>query len=260
MRQTLSGLRRRLAALAPDKPPPAGLFALGCAGLDGHLGGGLARGAVHEVYARAPHDGVAAAGFALALALCAGGARPLVWARHGLARLEAGGLYAPGLVEFGADPERVVMVEAREPLGVLRAGAEGLRSSAPGVVVIELWGTARALDLTASRRLMMAAARSGVTALVVRVGAEPRPSAALSRWRVGAGASVPLAAGAPGRPVFELALERHRAGIPGRSWRVEWDRDGYCFRPPALPRRVAALPADRPAAPRAGRERIERAG
>src|SRR5262245_40857013 len=44
------------------------LFALGHPEADAHLGGGLARAALHEVYAASDPDGIAASGFAAALA------------------------------------------------------------------------------------------------------------------------------------------------------------------------------------------------
>src|SRR5262245_8809018 len=63
------------------------LFALGHAEADAHLGGGLMRAALHEVYAASDPDGVAASGFAAALAARsarASGHAPLVWIRHDL--------------------------------------------------------------------------------------------------------------------------------------------------------------------------------
>ena len=45
--------------------------------------------------------------------------------------------------------------------------------------------------LTATRRLMLSAETSGVTVLSVRIGAEPAPSAAATRWGVAAAPSTP---------------------------------------------------------------------
>ncbi len=58
-------------------------------------------------------------------------------------------------------------------LGILRAGAEAARCPAVGAVLMEPWGEARPLDLTASRRLTLAADQSGVTVFLLR--ARPRP-------------------------------------------------------------------------------------
>src|SRR3546814_12766980 len=82
-------------------------------------------------------------------------------------------------------------------------------------------GSAPALNLTASRRLALAAEKSGVTALLVRADATPCPSAAQSRWEVQSLASAPLEANAPGGPAMEIELLRHRDGLAGRSWRGE---------------------------------------
>jgi protein ImuA len=225
-------------------------------------------------------DAGAGAGFSLALALRAASGGPIVWVRHGLAILEAGGLYAPGLAEFGVDPDEIVLVSARSETMVLRAGLEALRSRAPGAVILELWGRAGLLDLTASRRMMLAASRSGVTGLVLRAAGEPQPSSALTRWQVSAAPSAGLAAGAPSNPVFDILLDRHRAGIAGGRWRVEWNRDRKGFdisaTEPArsdepvrktgraaaqpLPGTVVSLPFDRPAAPAEEEERFRKAG
>src|SRR3546814_10246605 len=63
---------------------------------------------------------------------------------------------------------------------LLRAAAEIVRCDEVGVAVIELWRQPRPLDLTASRRLAVAAEASGVTALMLRIDAAPTPSAARS--------------------------------------------------------------------------------
>src|SRR3546814_206749 len=123
-----------------------------------------------------------------------------------------------------------------------------LRCGGAGALIVEVWGSAPALNLTASRRLALAAEKSGVTALLVRADATPCPSAAQSRWEVQSLASAPLEANAPGGPAMEIELLRHRAGLAGRSWRVEWDRDRLCFSEPALPRAVVPFPIGRPAA------------
>jgi protein ImuA len=262
MRGSLAELRRQLAALEPAVPRRAQApFALGHAGIDRHLGGGLARGCLHEAHARSPRDCVAAAGFALALAGLAAGKGRLVWARHRLAGAELGVPYGPGLAAFGLDPDGLILVEARDPLGALRAAHEALRCAALGAVVIEIHGAAPALDLTASRRLAMTPARSGVTAILLRGAGQRNASAAQSRWIVAGAPSAPLAGDAPGHPVLDIELDRHRAGIPPARWLVEWNRDAYCFTEASpVSGAVAAIPDDRPAASPATRGILRRAG
>ncbi|TDR93656.1 ImuA family protein [Enterovirga rhinocerotis] len=242
----LSALKRAIAALEPDSAlRPADLFAFGEPGIDGPLGGGLARGALHEVYARRVSVSASAAGFGLCLALRAGEGRPLVWARQDFVDVETGALHGEGIAEFGGDPDRIVVVRPRDATGVLRAAHEAVRCAAIGAVLAEIWGEPKVADLRASRRLGLAAAGSGVTLVLIRRGAAPQPSAAASRWSVEAASSTPLEAGAPGPPAFDVELLRHRAGCPPRHWRLEWDRDSLSFAAPPLPRPVVPLPADR---------------
>ena len=68
------------------------------------------------------------------------------------------------------------------------------------------------LNLTASRRLMLSAETSGVTAFVLHSGTAAHPSAAHTRWRVKAAPSMALPGYAPGKPVFNVELLRQRAG------------------------------------------------
>jgi protein ImuA len=245
-RDDLSGLRQAVSGLeqgfGPAEPEP---FMSGASNLDEPLGG-LARGALHEIYAQAQADAAAASGFATALALRAAGERPILWARQDFVDVETGWLYAPGLMEMGLDPDRVILIRARDTVGVLRAGAEAARCPALGAVLIEPWGEHKALNLTATRRLSLAAAKSGVTLFLLRIAARPMPSSALTRWSVRARRSSALEANAPGLPAFAVTLLRHRAGLPARDWHVEWDRDRRAFNDASpLSRAVVPVPAGR---------------
>lgn len=246
---TLAALRRRLAAMeAGEAPGATELFSLGASGPDAMLGGGLARGRLHEIQGPLTADAPAAGGQAGALALRAGGGRPLLWAREAFLDAEAGRLYAPGLRELGLDPAELVLVRAKEAAGVLRAGMDAVCCSALGAVVIEIHGAPKVLDLKATRRLALAAGRSGVTLFLLRIAAPPLPSAATTRWSVRAAPSRPLEAGAPGRPAFALTLLRHRGGVAGHTWHVEWDRDRHAFADAApLSRPMVSVPPGRPA-------------
>jgi protein ImuA len=262
---TLSELRRSLTEAALRAAPVAvGRVSFGMPALDEPLSGGLARAALHEVYAPGTADLAAATGFAVGLALRAAGMRPILWVRQDVVDAETGRLHAPGLTELGLDPARILLVRTRDAEGVLRAGAEGARCSALGAVLIEPWGAPRLLDLTASRRLALAAEASGVTTLLLRAAASPAPSAARTRWQVRSLPSRGLEANAPGDPAFSIRLLRHRDGLGEREWRVEWSRDRQSFQEsPAfeqrtgipqgvsdvapLSRPLVPLPGDRPA-------------
>jgi protein ImuA len=218
----------------------------GFSGIDERLDGGLVTAAVHEIIAAAEGDDAAAAAFALLLALRCQRPGPLVWLREERGRMN-GRPYGLGLAELGFDPARLLLVNAPDTLAVLRAGADAVACGAVGVVIIEPHGKATALDLTASRRLALASARSGVLTLLLRGAGPVVPSAAHSRWQVAAAASVAMA-GAPGHPAFDISLLRHRGGVAGFNLQLEWDRDRRAFGSP-LPGATPAVAAQRTVAP-----------
>src|SRR5262249_46565551 len=120
-------------------------------------GGGLARGAVHEILGMGgdEEDGALAAAFAaLILGRFEIGKGLVLWC---LPRLD---LYGPGLAAHGLDPRRIVLVHALRDAEILWAMEEGLRSQ--GIVAVV--GEVGSLPMAASRRLQLAAERSGITA------------------------------------------------------------------------------------------------
>jgi len=241
--QTLVTLRQRVAAVEGLRGAAGPLYApLGHAGIDAALGGGLARGRLHEIFAASPDDCGSATGFAamLAVRLDRPGAS-IFWLRERQAEARGGCLHAPGLAELGVDPARVILGVMDDAIGLLRVAAEVVRCPDIDVAIIELWKMPRALDLTASRRLAVAAEASGVTAIMLRTEAEPTPSAAQTRWSVASAAAVPLEAQAPGFTTLDLGLLRQRGGKAGQHWQVEWDRDAHIFCEPALSRAVVPV-------------------
>jgi protein ImuA len=226
--------------------------ALGHAGADATLRGGLALAAVHEVFAEG-HQSAAATGFIAGLAGRVAPRRPLVWVRQDFSEIELGALSMSGWAELGLDPRCVVSVRAADVDTALRTAADALACDALGVVVLEVWGEARQLDLVASRKLTLAAQASGVTGLLLRVAAQPSPSTAETRWIVRAAHSppaTPLMLAAPGNawgaPLFDAELVRNRHGPVGR-WIMEWKCDECLFADTAAyPQPVAAAPAHRP--------------
>lgn len=229
---SLESLKTRIAGIERARAVEAAVLApTGHAGIDAALGGGLARGRVHEVFAAQAEDAGCAAGFVagLALRLGVGSGSTLVWLRETQAEKQGGRLHAPGLVEIGLNPARVIIGVLPDPQAVLRAAADVVRCPEVGVAVIELWREPRLLDLTASRRLALAAETSGVTVIALRIAAAPSPSAAQTRWQVSAAASAPLEANAPGYPAWRVELLRQRGRPSGGDWRVEWNREQACF-------------------------------
>lgn len=222
----------------------------------------LARAAIHEFYAARHADAPALSGCMLALGQALAQGRPALWVRQEAFDWEAGQPYAPGLCEFGLDPASLTILRVKDAIAALQAGLEGARCAGLGAVFLELWGEAPAYDLTASRRLALAARSSGVPVLVSRIGAKARPSAAETRWELRALPSRALAAQAPGLPAFELTLLRARNGREGLTYPLEWNRDDRQFLPrttgelpsagpllPPLPGAVVSVSFDRPRAP-----------
>ncbi|MFO1104055.1 MAG: hypothetical protein U1E20_14270 [Methylocystis sp.] len=251
MTHPLASLRKSLACAYSAAASET--ITLGAPSLDRRLGGGVLRAALHEAYAETAADAPAATGFALALArraMAGGRDRPLLWVRQEALTAESGAPYPPGLADIGVDPAAVAFIRVRDAKEALQAGAEAGRCATVGATLIELFGAARAYDLTASRRLALAAGAAGAPIFIVRAGAVPAPSAAASRWRVRALPSRPRAANAPGSAAFAIFLLRQRGGAAGHAWqewRVEWSRDRGAFKDrtfdaASLSRFVASLP------------------
>jgi protein ImuA len=228
-----------------DRPSRAHVrsFCLGADSVDSRMPDGIAGGALHEVYGD-DGDGVAAIGFAVLLALRADPAKPIVFVRDERSVRAFGRLYGSGVVELGGDPDRFVVVHTPDAREALRAAADAVTCSQIGSVIVEPWRTSPLFDLTASRRIALRAERSGVLTLVVRIGVDPAPSAAVTRWRLGSARSAPEAV-VPENSAFQINLLRHRGGISGLAAQVEWDRDQRSFRDAPNPRVVPAVAAGR---------------
>ncbi|MCU0830365.1 MAG: hypothetical protein MUC58_02410 [Rhizobiaceae bacterium] len=193
------------------------------------LPGRLAAGALHEMFAASGADAAAACGFAALSAMIAAQGRAILWVRQTMIEAEFGLIHPPGLIELGLDPARVALVRVRDAGEALKAADEAVRCGGLGALIVDLHGNPAKLDLTATRRLSLGAAQSGVTAFLTRSAGEPAPNAAATRWRVQAAPSRALEARAPGPPAFGLTLLRDRTGGMQRHWQVEWNRDETRF-------------------------------
>jgi protein ImuA len=241
---TLARLRGSIERIETPEATAPERVALGHAGADAVLQGGLALGAVHEVFAEG-RQSAAATGFIAGLARRVSAGRPLLWVRQDFAEIESGALSMSGWRELGLDPRLVVSVRAPDVETALRTCADALACDALGAVVMEIWGETRQVDLVASRKLTLAARMSGATGLLLRLAAAPMPSTAETRWIVRAAHSPPHLE-AWGAPMLDTRLVRNRHG-PNGHWIMEWKCDECLFREtPAHPQPVAAAPADRP--------------
>jgi protein ImuA len=277
----LSELRERIGGIERPTAAIHGVLPFGIAAIDRVLpGGGLARGALHEILGMGSdeEDGALAAAFAAGILGRLGphlNPPPQVGPQGGegtgggivLWSLPRPDLYGPGLAAHGLDPARLVLVRASRDAEILWAMEEGLR--APGIAAVV--GEVGTLTAVASRRLQLAAERSGITAFLLRrwrdgaqaVRERNLPNAAVTRWRIAALPSQPPPTPSPasggglgwrsgvGHPRWRVELLRCRGGEPA-YWEVEEaDATGHVS--------LAAALADRPAAPVAA-EKFRRVG
>lgn len=201
---------------------------MGVARADAWLGGGLNARGLHEFQAATEGDSASTLAFALLIGLMPdeeAARRPLLWLRCPSRTVP----YGPGLVDLGLDPGAITVLSLADGRAVLRAALDSVRAGAAGAILLELAGRQPLLDLTATRRLVLAAGETGTMVLVARSEAEPAPSAAHSRWRVASAPSRPLEGDAPCLPCFTVDLLRHRGGREGLHMMMEWNRDTACF-------------------------------
>lgn len=247
------------------------VLALGCGGL-------------HEFFSAMGPDAPALTGFMLALARGMRGgpprqsSGPILLVRHHFLDIESGEPASSGLHAFGIDPAGIILVAVQDARSALAAALEGARCAALGAVLVELQGETRACDLTASRRLALAAKGSNTPVFLGRNAARPCHSAAETRWQIAAAPSRPLAANAPGHPAFDLALLYARNRREGLRYRLEWDSCAGIFVPcpagnavstfapplrgraaPPLSRPVVSVSFDRPCPAGDGRAGEDRA-
>jgi len=217
----------------------------------------LAKGQLHEVHAGVD-DWASAMAFGLA-AIEADVRRPIVLlrVRKGKYRNRDRAMqmepYGPGWTPLGLDPGRLVIVDAADGAGLLRAGLDAAREAGPAAVLMESWGRLPEYDLVASRRLILAAERSRLPVVMLRGDAEPRASAAHTRWMVSSAPSTPLEMRAPGGPALLVELQRRRGGPGGMRWRLEWNEEHGGFREELLdPAQPDVDAGGRPAPPLSG--------
>lgn len=149
--------------------------------------------------------------------------KPLLWVQDRMAIRDSGRIYPPGL-----GGREIIHVEARDARQALWAMEEGVRCPALSAVIGEISGDPKALDFTATRRLAVAAERSGVPCWLVRLGGMANLSGARMRWRLASAPSLlnPLDARAPGRPAWDAELFRARGHAPGR-WSLGYEAGGF---------------------------------
>lgn len=230
LRETLQGLETKGFRRRPVLP-------LGISVIDSRLAtGGFRLDALHEIAAGTPDlaDDCAATLFMAGIAARAWG--PVLWVvrRHDL--------FAPGLSQSGLSANRLIYAEAADDAEMLAIMEEGLRHRGLGAVI----GEAKRADMTATRRLQLAAEGGRTIALLmkrhIRETSDPLrlPSAAVTRWRVTCAPSAPLPVQGVGRARWMLDLVRQKGGEPFSQLVEACDETGRCALPAALVDRSAA--------------------
>jgi protein ImuA len=225
---TLEALKTRIAALERTTLRDPGALRFGVSAIDAHLpGGGLAQGSLHDIQG----EGEAAAAILFAAGILARTGGTILWCATGSQT------FAPGLACAGLHPAQAIHARARDEKTVLLLMEEALRHPGLSGVLGEL----KHLPMTASRRLALAAERSGIIVLALRAGAaDPTPNAAATRWRIASLPATPLPSAGIGRARWQVELTRCR-GAAAKTWIMEaCDAKGALHLPADL--------ADRPAA------------
>jgi protein ImuA len=215
---------------------------LGVPVVDAALGGGLLFGALHELSPRAPMHFGAAAGFALALASLRQGSKQTLWIQQEFAATEAGALYGPGLDLIGLASERILILRVPRAEDALWAMEETLKCRAAVTVIAELRNDGPWTDLTATRRLALAARENGGLGFLLRHRSSAAPSPAATRWEIAAISGARDRFGGLGPATFALTLVKNRRG-PCARWLVLWNHHERVFSP-ALSLGVAAAAGD----------------
>ena len=177
------------------------------------------RPTLSEIFAAHPRDG-GWAGFLLAQV---DPAKPVLWVQDRMAILESGRVHPPGL-----PTQDLIHVEARDARDALWAMEEGVRCAALSCVIGEIWGDPKTLDFTATRRLAVAAERSGTPCWLVRLGGTANLSGARMRWRIASAPSLvnDLDPKAPGLSAWDAELFRARGAVPGR-WSIAHEAGAF---------------------------------
>ena len=228
--EILSLLRERVADVALREVQA---LAFGVSSIDSSLADhGLDGAALHEVAPAAASlsDDAAATLFVAGIAtrFAASSEARVLWV---VSRFD---LYAPGLEQAGLAPGRIIFAEGREDKDVLALMEDALRHGGLAAVI----GEVRRADMTATRRLQLAADVGRTPALLSRrwrrqdVCPLSELSAATTRWRIACAPSKRLPASGVGRARWLVELVRQRNGAPF-SLLVEACDDQGCLALPA---------------------------
>ena len=249
---TLALLREKIRQMEAPPPVSAQRLPTGFAAIDTHLGGGLARGCVHEVFSSGRDSLYGSRSAAFVAHVLARTTGPVIWASEDYPDLSA-----PGIRQSGLNPGRLLCVTTSK--GGLEALCEDVLNERGICALVADIRTP--LSLTQSRRLVLAAERSQVNGFLLcrTAGArsDPPASASMTRWRIG-GSPSPLRTDLPslspvaGPERWSVELTRYRGGA-NATWIITPTRHEQTY---SLP--VASVLADRTASEATGYDRTHR--
>jgi protein ImuA len=260
LRQKMALIERGSGTTEKCSPP----IKLGITEIDAALGGGLSRGALHEIAAEREGEIPVATAFILIAVMqfynnswsqfsqiddgrAASSPRGAVlWISEDPSLCENGALYGLGLDQVGIAPERLITVAAPRARDVLWAMEEALRSRAIAVAIGEI--RARSINQVATRRLSLAAAGGETLGILLRTAPDEEPSAVATRWIIGAAPSSFSSSERSrgiGPPRLAVHLVRNRRGHLG-AWIVEWNSVEQRFELAMHSELMAGAALDRP--------------
>jgi protein ImuA len=185
----------------------------------------MARAPLHEIGPSATGSEAAALGFSLALAARWAGTAGIFWAGEEAAFSEEGAPYPVGLAQYGLALDKLIVIRAKKREETLWAAEQALAATG-AVVICALGAQGRALDLKASRRLLLFAERHHARCLLLMP--ENGPSAAWTRWRIAPSESH-ASEDELGAPSFVAELTRNRAGPSGARFTLDWNAHARVF-------------------------------
>lgn len=235
---TLADLKARIRRLESADGRDRTFLPFGVREIDQRLpGGGLALGALHEIAGGGSGaiDGAAAAAFCAGIAGRTGG--QVMWC------VTRSDLFPPGIAQAGLPPERLIRISVEDDKSILLAFEEGLRHGSLSAVIAEVGR----LDMTASRRLQLAAESTGTLALALRrwrretdVVDFGQPTASQTKWRVTEALPQALSVAGVARARWDVELIRVK-GAECADFLVEaCDEQGFISIPAVLADREIA--------------------
>jgi protein ImuA len=233
---TLDALRHRIRLLERPTGRHASKLGFGIAEIDTHLPeAGLTLAALHELSSGGTDAAPAACATLFAAGILARLPRPVLWCA------QKSDLFGPGLACAGLHPDRVLHAQAPDDKSVFLIMEEALRHSGLSAVLGEVFS----LKMTQSRRLVLAAEKSGVMALALRRdtgrSAETPHNAAATRWCITPLPSTRLPVAGLGRARWQIELTRCRGGTP-KTWIMEaCDAQGFIAVPAEFSHRQATF-------------------